>query len=65
MLPVATALAYVLEIAGVVGAVAPYVDTILKITSKGENISQEELDELLLGLNARSEQIQSANPDRA
>jgi hypothetical protein len=51
MIPVAGAIGTVLEVLGIVGQVEPYVDAILKITAKGENISQ-------------AGQIQSADPDR-
>lgn len=65
MIPVAGAIGTILEIAGVVGAVQPYVETILRIVRKGESISQEELDEIVESLRARHDRIQSADPDRA
>lgn len=65
MIPIAGAIGTVLQIAGLIGEVKPYVDVILRIVRKGENISQEELDELVEGLRARHERIQGADPDRA
>jgi hypothetical protein len=65
MIPVAAALGTVLQIAGLVGDIAPYVDVIMRITKKGENISQEELDEIVASLKTRHDRIQSADPDRA
>jgi len=65
MIPVAAALGTVLQIAGLVGEVAPYVDVIMRITEKGDTISQEELDEIVGSLKARHDRIQSADPDRA
>lgn len=63
MIPVAAALGTVLQIAGVVGDITKYVDVIQRITAKGENISQAELDEIVGSLAARHETIQAANPD--
>jgi hypothetical protein len=64
MIPVAGAIGTVLEVLGIVWQVEPYVDAILKITAKGENISQADLDAIIATLNQRSGQIQSADPDR-
>ena len=63
MIPVATALTTVLQVAGLVGDISSYVDVITRITSKGESISQEELDQLIEGLRARHDRIQAVNPD--
>jgi hypothetical protein len=63
MIPVAAALGTILQIAGVVNDVSSYVDVILRITQKGENIDQNELDEIIAGLRARHGRIQEANPD--
>jgi len=65
MIPVAAALGTVLQIAGVIGDISGYVDVIQRITAKGENISQEELDEIMSSLKARHDRIQAADPDRA
>jgi len=65
MIPVAAALGTILQIAGVVGDISAYVDVIQRVTSKGENISQEELDEIIGSLKDRSARIQAADPDRA
>jgi hypothetical protein len=56
---IADALAIVLQIAGVAENITNYVSVILRITQKGETISQDELDELLAGINQRSAQIQN------
>lgn len=63
MIPVADAILTVLKIAGVVGEAMPYVNVILRITEKGENISQEELDALLADVNKTSEQIQNVKDE--
>ncbi len=65
MIPVAAALGTVLQIAGVVGDITQYVDVIRRIASKGENISQDELDEIIGSLKERHDRIQAADPDRA
>jgi hypothetical protein len=64
MIPVAAALGTILQIAGVVGDISQYVDVIQRVTAKGENISQEELDEIIGSLKDRSARIQAADPDR-
>ena len=64
MIPIAAALGTVLQIAGLVGDVTKYVDVIQRITAKGENISQDELDEIIGDLKARHDRIQAADPDR-
>lgn len=63
MIPIATALTTVLQIAGVIGDISQYVDVIQRITQKGESISQDELDQLIEGLRARHDRIQQVNPD--
>jgi len=65
MIPVAAALGTILQIAGVVGDISQYVDVIQRVTSKGESISQAELDEIIGSLKTRSDRIQAADPDRA
>jgi hypothetical protein len=65
MIAVPAAIGTVLQIAGLVGEVQPYIDAILRITRKGENISQEELDQIVESLRARHDRIQAADPDRA
>lgn len=65
MIPIAAALGTVLQIAGVVGDIGKYVDVITRITSKGENISQDELDEIIGSLKERHDRIQAVDPDRA
>lgn len=59
MIPIASALATVLQVAGVVGDLKPFVDVIMRINQKGESIDQAELDNMLAGINQRTEQIQN------
>jgi hypothetical protein len=65
MIPIASALATVLQVAGVIGDLTPYVDVIMRINQKGESISQAELDNMLAEINQRSQQIQGVEVPKA
>ena len=59
MFTIAEAVGLVLQAAGVVSDVTPFVDKIIGIVQGGKNVSQAELDSMLAEINQRSAEIQN------
>lgn len=67
MIPAATAIGSVLQLALEVGPtvlnsvdkLAPFIDTILRITQRGQNVSQDDLDQMLAQLRSQSDELQA------